>query len=128
MVLEICRCGEGTEGVKGELFVLLHNISSPPGLAYEIALSIRENRIVWTNGPFPASWHDITIYRRDLMNLVPIGGLMDIGDSGYSGEPDSLTIIRSNDSATLKKFKEAAQARQENIYERIKEFSLINMR
>jgi uncharacterized sporulation protein YeaH/YhbH (DUF444 family) len=43
-------------------------------------------------------------------------------------EPESLTIIRSNDSAELKKFKEAARARQDNINERINEFDLIDMR
>ena len=30
-----------------------------PGVAYEIGLAIFENRLVWINGPFGASVHDI---------------------------------------------------------------------
>ena len=37
--------------------------SKGPALAYELALSVYENRLVWINGPFDASVHDITMFR-----------------------------------------------------------------
>jgi hypothetical protein len=96
-----------------------------PGLAYEIAVATRENQICWTNGPFPASVHNVTIYRDALMLVVP-PGCYGIGDSGYAGEPDTLTMIRPGDSTAVKQFKEAARARQENVNGRIKEFAIID--
>jgi hypothetical protein len=98
-----------------------------PGLTYEIAICIRENCICWTNGSFPPSKHDITIYREGLKALVP-AGKKGIGDSGYSGEPATISIIRSNEAPDVKKFKEAARARQENVNGRLKEFAILEKR
>jgi hypothetical protein len=53
---------------------------------------------------------------------------MGIGDSGYAGEPDTLTVIRAGDSRETKKFKEAARARQETVNGRLKEFDIIDKR
>jgi hypothetical protein len=98
-----------------------------PGLNYELAVCIRENRICWTSGPYPASMHDITIYRKHLMGMVP-QGRRGLGDSGYAGEPDTLTVIRQSDLAEVKKFKEAARARHENVNGRLKEFGILDKR
>jgi hypothetical protein len=59
------------------------------------------------------------------MGMVPAGhgGL---GDSGYAGEPDTLTVIRQSDLAEVKKFKEAARARHENVNGRLKEFGILD--
>jgi hypothetical protein len=57
-----------------------------PGLNYELAVCIRENQICWTSGQYPASMHDITIYRKHLMGMVP-PGCKGLGDLGYAGEP-----------------------------------------
>jgi hypothetical protein len=103
-----------------------HKFNSP-GLAYELAISTYENRICWTSGPFPASVHDITIYRGGLKALMP-PGCKGIGDSGYAGETDTITVIRPGDSTELKKFKEAARARQENVNGRLKEFAILEKR
>jgi hypothetical protein len=32
------------------------------GVLYELGIAIRQNQLVWINGPFPASWHDITTF------------------------------------------------------------------
>jgi hypothetical protein len=32
------------------------------GLSYEVCCDLVEDHIVWVNGPFPASYHDITIF------------------------------------------------------------------
>ena len=48
--------------------------SHSSGLKYEYAMSIREPKIIWRNGPFPASFHDITIFRGgNLTNQKSLG-------------------------------------------------------
>jgi hypothetical protein len=71
--------------------------------------------------------HDIKIYRNGLKDLVP-SGCKGIGDSGYAGEPETLTVVRHNDSADMKRFKEAARARHENVNGRLKEFGILDKR
>jgi hypothetical protein len=71
--------------------------------------------------------HDIKIYRNGLKALVP-PGCKGIGDLGYAGEPETITVIHTNNSAELKKFKEAARARQENVNGRLKEFTILEKR
>ena len=63
--------------------------SGGPGLAYEIAIAIRHNQVVWVNGPFPAAVHDITMFRKRLKHKIP-KGKRGIGDSGYTGEPNLI--------------------------------------
>jgi hypothetical protein len=36
--------------------------SNGPGLSYEVCVDAVKERIVWTNDPFPAATHDITIF------------------------------------------------------------------
>ena len=36
--------------------------SNSAGVKYEIAIAIRSPRIAWSNGPHPASVHDITVF------------------------------------------------------------------
>jgi hypothetical protein len=71
--------------------------------------------------------HDITIYRKHLMGMVP-AGCRGLGDLGCAGEPDTLTVIRQSDLAEVKKFKEAACARHENVNGRLKEFGILDKR
>lgn len=66
--------------------------SNGAGFTYELALSVYENRLVWINGPFFASVHDITMFRNEgdpensLKELIPDGKLA-VGDKGgYTGE------------------------------------------
>jgi hypothetical protein len=103
-----------------------HKFNSP-GLAYELAISVYENRICWTSGQFPASVHDITIYCGGLLAMM-LPGCKSIGDSRYAGETDNITVIRPGDSTGMKKFKEAARARQENVNGRLKEFAILENR
>lgn len=78
--------------------------SNSAGLAYEVAVAIRSSRIVSTNGPHPASKHDMTIFRggttkekkenwekNSLYFKIPEGKRA-IGDSGYAGEPEKNAI------------------------------------
>ena len=70
------------------------------GLSYKLGIAIRSDCLVWMNSPFPASQHDVTIFRfgdgnknnpgRNLKSMIPEGKQV-IADSGYAGE-DNKTV------------------------------------
>lgn len=99
--------------------------SNGPGVAYELGIAIRSNRLVWINGPFPASRHDITTFRDGLKDQIP-DGKRAIGDSGYRGEPTKVAVTRDADSDEVKKFKARAKARHETFNARIKNFKILD--
>eukprot|EP00980_Cylindrotheca_fusiformis_P009533 scaffold2088_cov119-Cylindrotheca_fusiformis.AAC.2 len=108
--------------------------SNSAGLTYEIGIAIRSNNVVWVNGPFPASQHDITTFRggkkgqpqdpEALQFKIP-DGKRAIGDSGYRGEPAKISITRKDDSAQVKKFKGRVKARHETFNSRLKQFGVL---
>ena len=84
---------------------------------YEIALSVFEDRCVWAAGPYPAGTHDITIFRHRLKQKIldsrERSGLMHraIGDRGYRGEREVLSVPSSQDADEVRKFKQRALSR-----------------
>lgn len=97
------------------------------GLAYEIALSTFESKIVWISGPYESVAHDKEIYLQNLKTKIPPGKV--IADRGYSGpEPGTKTLSIRNDlnSPKLRKFKRRVRARHENFNARIKVFNVLN--
>jgi hypothetical protein len=85
------------------------------GLNYELAVLIYDNKLVWLNGPFPASRHDISIFRTaGLKEKIPDGKLV-VGDNGYRGEPDIISAPNSHDRIEVRKFKRRARARHARI-------------
>ncbi|KAG7366464.1 hypothetical protein IV203_029134 [Nitzschia inconspicua] len=50
----------GTENPTAKVY---SHKSHGPAVAYELGISIFENRLVWINGPFDASVHNITMFR-----------------------------------------------------------------
>lgn len=104
------------------------------GLGYELAIAIHSNQLAWINGPFPASKHDITIFR-GLAGETPEPGLISkippgkrgVGDSGYSGEPNKMSITHEGDSPEVKKHKGRVKSRQENFNGRLKNFRILNL-
>jgi DDE superfamily endonuclease len=103
--------------------------SNGPGLSYELGIAIKSNRLVWINGPFPASQHDITIFRGNdtpgLIDQIP-NGKRAIGDSGYRGEPSKVAITRDGDSAEVKKYKARVKSRHETFNARLKGFGVLD--
>ena len=80
---------------------------------------------MWMNGPFKASRHDITIFRRaGLKDMIPPGHRV-IADNGYKGEAIVVSKPNSNDPGELKKFKRRARARHESFNGRIKNFQCL---
>jgi hypothetical protein len=104
-----------------------------PAVAYELGLAIYEDRLVWINGPFDASTHDIAMFRSEhdpgsgLMSHIPEGKRA-IADSGYKGEPTRVTTHRENHSKEMRKFINRVRARHENFNARIKSFKILSER
>ena len=98
-----------------------------PGLTYQLALDIWRSRIVQMQGPYPASTHDITIFRNGLKQQTPFGK-RGIGDNGYRGEREILSLPNSHDHPELRKFKSRARARQESLNTRIQNFNILKDR
>jgi hypothetical protein len=68
-------------------------------------LAIHSNQLVWVSGPFPASEHDITIYRKEggLKAKIPEGKRL-VGDEGYKGESQTISSTQNaHDCAMLVK-------------------------
>jgi len=97
--------------------------SKNPAYNYELALSLWESRIVWINGPYPASVHDISVFRMEggLKEQIP-NGSRGVGDKGYSGESQYISGPNSHDTKDVRDFKGRARARQEALNAKIKAF------
>mmetsp|Transcript_2173 Transcript_2173/g.4885 ORF Transcript_2173/g.4885 Transcript_2173/m.4885 type:complete len:352 (-) Transcript_2173:49-1104(-) len=105
-------------------------------LAYELGISVRSDRLVWINGPFPASRHDLSIFRygagtkdnpgRNLKSMIPAGKRA-IADSAYAGEDNNtVSVTREGDSAEVKELKARAKSRHETFNSRIKSFAILS--
>lgn len=103
--------------------------SNGPGLAYELALAIHSNQLVWINGGFMPADHDLTIYRKPdglkqkMVRDQP--GKRAIADEGYRGEPGTISTRNDFDSDELRRFKRRVKARQETFNRRIKVFGVL---
>jgi hypothetical protein len=98
------------------------------GLNYELGISIYDKKLVWMNGPFPASRNDISIFRTEgLKDKIPVGKLV-VGDKGYRGEPAIISTPNSHDSVEVCEFKSWARARHETFNGRVKNFRCLSER
>lgn len=99
-----------------------------PGLTYELGIAIRQNRLVWINGPFLASTHDKTIYNKTdgLKSQMP-AGKKGIADRGYRGEP-TLSTRNDLDTEPVRDYKRRARARHETFNGRLKRFKILDER
>ena len=96
------------------------------GLLYEVAMSIYEDKCVWINGPIPGGeTNDKGLFNRKLKGMIP-PGMRALGDSGYGGDPEKVTLKYAQDSATVRKFKRRALARHEKFNGRLKEFNCLS--
>lgn len=98
------------------------------GLSYELGIAAYENNLVWVNGPFKASRHDITIFRRcGLKDKIPEGHRV-IADNGYQGEKLVVSTPNAHDPHALRKFKSRARARHESFNGKLKKFRCLDER
>jgi hypothetical protein len=87
----------------------------------------RQNQLVWINGPFLASKHDITIFWKPggLKTKIP-PGKRTIGNSGYQGKPDHVAVRNSLDTEAVNKFKNRVRACHKTLNGRINFFNLLD--
>jgi len=94
-------------------------------LGYEIGLSIYASKVLWMNGPFLASKHDITIFcQAGLKNAIPHGKQI-IADNGYAGEAAIVSTPNSHDPLPLREFKRRVRSRHETFNARLKNFKCL---
>lgn len=97
------------------------------GLNYELAVSIWENKLVWMNGPFPATSNDQGVYNKGLANKVHRNKLV-VCDKGYNLRSETLCKPDPRDSIELREFKARARARHESFNKRIKNFKCMQVK
>jgi hypothetical protein len=123
-----CRVQEVRRAPGSKWYSHKHNSA---GVSYELGIAIRQNQLVWINGPFPASQHDITTFRsanqpaNGLKAKIP-DGKRAIGDSGYKGEPDKVSITREGHSDYVRKYFGRVKSRHETFNSRIKGFNILD--
>jgi DDE superfamily endonuclease len=99
-----------------------------PGLRYEVAVCIHTGHIVWCHGPFPCGQNpDITIFRKGLKDALEEGEMAE-GDSGYIGEPLTLSSKYNFRSENHRRSKALARARHECINRLLKQFEVLHQR
>lgn len=98
--------------------------SNGPGVNYELAVSVWENKLVWMNGPFVASKNDQGVFNSALRQKMHPSKLA-IVDKGYAKKSRQLCKPTSRDSDALRKFKSRARARHESFNKRIKDFNCL---
>ena len=108
-------------------------------LKYEFCLAIYEDRVVWINGPFPPSIHDVTVFRggnadesedawdHNSLYFKLGGDEQCIADSGYAGEPKCV-LTKEEHSNEFKEFSSRAKNRQETFHWRLKAFNILGGR
>ncbi|KAG7365076.1 DDE superfamily endonuclease [Nitzschia inconspicua] len=123
-----CRTFEARKKPTGKVY---SHKSHGPGLAYELGIAVYESRLVWINGPFDASVHDIMMFRNpddpdsSLKETIP-DGKRAIADNGYRGERQSKTAPPNRLDSQLKDLKNRARARHEAFNGRIKSFFILS--
>lgn len=96
------------------------------GLAYEIALAIYSDNIVWVNGPYRAGMSDLKIFKeKGLVKLLSIAKERAVADGTYNHWAASQ---RGHGSHDWKSAKNRFRARQETVNRRLKIFRCLQDR
>eukprot|EP00980_Cylindrotheca_fusiformis_P021825 scaffold8664_cov53-Cylindrotheca_fusiformis.AAC.2 len=119
-----CRISEPRKNPSSTWFSTKSNKAA---VAYEIAVSIQHNRIVWMNGPFPAGTNDKRIFDKPNGLATKLKDHQKvIADEGYRGAPKKVSTCNTFDSVEMKDFKRRSKARQETVNARLKAFGILN--
>ena len=95
-----------------------------PALKYELAVSIKGGDLVSIVGPYPGSFHDIDLFREEMINkLLP--GEMCEADKGYRGESSKIRVANVYQTLHEKKQKDRARNRHETLNKRLKQFGIL---
>ena len=87
-------------------------------------MSLKGGDIVRVSGPYPASVHDLTVFRRDMINdLLP--GEMVEADAGYRGESTKIRTPKDYVTGHERTQKQRAHSRHETCNKRLKQFGIL---
>lgn len=88
-------------------------------LAYEVAISIFTNEVIWINGPFPAGMGDNDIFAdKGLKNRLPAGKKV-VADSVYRRKDlPMVSVCYKADTPRVRLFKRRVRGRQESFLAR----------
>jgi hypothetical protein len=130
----------GAEEFRGDPSTKYYNHkNNGVGFKYEFACALRRPDLVHIRGPLPCGqMHDSTMFRggtaktkKDdldksaLYFKLPMGKKA-IGDSGYEGMPEKVTVTRSGQSKELKEFLGRAKNRQESLHTKLKSYRILS--
>lgn len=100
-------------------------------LDYELGISIFTQQCVWVSGPYPAGTNDITVFRASLKGRMQEArdrndvDYRALGDRGYRGERNYISIPSSHDEEEVRDFKGRALSRHETFNGRLKNFDAL---
>jgi DDE superfamily endonuclease len=100
-----------------------------PGVAYEIVIHVRSQKILWVSGPYQAGMPDVEMPRQPdgILTKIPAGKKI-IADKAYRGEANKLSTPNPHDSAVVSAYKGRARARHETVNKRIKDYQIAQQR
>ena len=97
-----------------------YKLGGNAGVNYELGIKINRPQLVWVRGPTqPGKENDIMVFRQALMHAIP-ANTRAIGDAGYAGEPDKISISSELDPIALAEFKRRVKSRHESFNQRLK--------
>lgn len=111
-----------------------HKLGGKAGLCYELCVSTHKPQLTWLNGPFPAAFHDKTIFRKALKQAIEqkqqsraSDRIHVIADDGYFAQDliPTLSFRNEFDPRDLVWFKDRALARHEYFNGLTKTFSIL---
>ena len=91
------------------------------GLTYEIGLNVHTADICWAYGGFPAAVSDLTMAKRGVLSVLPIGEMI-IADKGYIGEPNRIITPIEDYSTNFNYQHKLMMARHEGVNKRVKDW------
>ncbi|CAB9525588.1 unknown protein [Seminavis robusta] len=107
-----------------------HKFGGKAAVNYELAICIHKPQLAWVYGPTkPGKYNDVSVFRLKLKEKMEaeLPGCRIIGDKGYKGEPDLISLRNEFDPEEIAEFKDRASARHESFNQKLKCFKILSV-
>lgn len=99
------------------------------GMGYELGIHLWKPQLIWMNGPHKAGKNDAWVLKnKGLLTKLQLIGKKAIGDLGYRGYQECISVPNPYDSRRVQLFKSRACLRHETFNGIIKEFACLQGR